>query len=333
VRSIDSGISCALAASESRFYPEQAVSFRPSTANLQLGDKIYFRFAMRIPDPKVVSVPLTIFLGAEEVARLSMASKAGSLGGHLTGEFTPEKKGRYRAWRGFLMGPPRSRGSLWADENFEENRGGRRQRLSQAVVRGEWRCLLGPRELPLLVKQWMEEKVRSRTAPGAHFRLGYRLGLLSPRVMSCRFGIYDDAGDYADSTLQNSATDQRGGTHSRKARASRRVFTIEYRVLGGGDHRVLAWMFFFTSARTGALAASGALRCGCLVRCDRSSGVSIASRERLESIGSAAGIPGSEPRLKLMNILQAQIADLRLLLAPPDTAIGRTSGWAVCSGT
>jgi len=58
-----------VAARRARFIPNKQFSFRPNSANVMLGEKVYFRLAMRQPDPKVASVPLTLFLGDKEIGR------------------------------------------------------------------------------------------------------------------------------------------------------------------------------------------------------------------------------------------------------------------------
>ncbi len=61
------------------FIPSKQFSFRPSSANIQLGEKVYFRLnRARNPDPKVKKVPVRLLLGDnEEVARLSLAPAPG----------------------------------------------------------------------------------------------------------------------------------------------------------------------------------------------------------------------------------------------------------------
>lgn len=58
------------------FVPAKQFSFRPSTANVQLGEKVHFRLGMRRFDAAVRQVPLRIYSGSNEVARLSFAPSA-----------------------------------------------------------------------------------------------------------------------------------------------------------------------------------------------------------------------------------------------------------------
>jgi hypothetical protein len=78
------------------FIPSRQFSFRPNSANILLGEKVYLRLVMRQPDPKVKSVPVTIYFGDQEAGRANMAPVPTSLS-RLTAEFLPERAGRYRA--------------------------------------------------------------------------------------------------------------------------------------------------------------------------------------------------------------------------------------------
>ena len=49
------------------FLPNQQFSLRTSSANILLGEKVYFRVVMRNPDPKVKEVPIVFY---REIRRL-----------------------------------------------------------------------------------------------------------------------------------------------------------------------------------------------------------------------------------------------------------------------
>ena len=55
------------------FIPNHQFSFRPSSANILLGEKVYFRLVLRQPDPNVKSVPVTIYFGDTEAGRTTLA--------------------------------------------------------------------------------------------------------------------------------------------------------------------------------------------------------------------------------------------------------------------
>jgi hypothetical protein len=101
------------------FIPNRQFSFRPNSANILLGEKVYFRVTMRQPDPAVKSVPLTLFYGEQEIGRTTMgASDTGA--GRLTGEFLPERTGRYRAVAKFPDGTTQESRFIVFTENLEE---------------------------------------------------------------------------------------------------------------------------------------------------------------------------------------------------------------------
>jgi len=101
------------------FIPNKQFSFRPNSANVMLGEKVYFRLAMRQPDPKVASVPLTLFLGDKEIGRANMTA-SGTDAGRLVAEFLPERVGRYRALARFPDGTTQESRFIVFTENLEE---------------------------------------------------------------------------------------------------------------------------------------------------------------------------------------------------------------------
>lgn len=101
------------------FIPTRQFSFRPNSANIQLGEKVFFRMTMRQPDDRVKSVALTLFLGEKEIGRANMTA-AGSEVGRLAGEYLPERTGRYRAVAKFPDGTSQESRFIVFNENLEE---------------------------------------------------------------------------------------------------------------------------------------------------------------------------------------------------------------------
>jgi len=101
------------------FIPSHQFSFRPNSANILLGEKVYFRVTMRQNDPNVKSVPIKLYLGEGEVGRVDM-TPASSQGGRLAGEFIPERVGRYRAVASFPDGTSQESRFVVYAENLEE---------------------------------------------------------------------------------------------------------------------------------------------------------------------------------------------------------------------
>jgi len=101
------------------FIPSRQFSFRPNSANLLLGEKVYFHVTMRQADPKVKAVPLTLYLGEAEVGRVNLTAAAAA-GARLSGEFLPERVGRYRAVAQFPDGTSQESRFIVFNENLEE---------------------------------------------------------------------------------------------------------------------------------------------------------------------------------------------------------------------
>jgi hypothetical protein len=101
------------------FIPSRQFSFRPNSANILLGERVYFRVAMRQNDASLKTVPLTLYLGDAEVGRVNMTA-AGSQGGRLAGEFIPQRVGRYRAVASFPDGTSQESRFIVYTENLEE---------------------------------------------------------------------------------------------------------------------------------------------------------------------------------------------------------------------
>jgi hypothetical protein len=101
------------------FIPTRQYSFRPNSANILLGEKVFFRLVLREPDPKLKSVPVTIHLGDTEVGRVNLASGPGVIG-RLTAEYLPERTGRYRATVTLPDGTTQESRFIVFSENLEE---------------------------------------------------------------------------------------------------------------------------------------------------------------------------------------------------------------------
>jgi hypothetical protein len=139
------------------FIPSRQFSFRPNSANILLGERVYFRVTMRQNDPSLKTVSLRLYLGDAEVGRVNMTA-ATPQGGRLTGEFIPERVGRYRAVASFPDGTSQESRFIVYTENLEETE------VAADVVGLRRLCessggrLLGPDDLAQLVKELQSEK-------------------------------------------------------------------------------------------------------------------------------------------------------------------------------
>jgi hypothetical protein len=101
------------------FVPAQQFALRTSTANVALGEKIYFRAVMREPKPGVNQVPLVVKRGLEEVARTALVPEA-STPDKLATEFVPPRAGKYEATAHFPDGTEQTVKFMVFSENLEK---------------------------------------------------------------------------------------------------------------------------------------------------------------------------------------------------------------------
>jgi hypothetical protein len=140
------------------FIPNHQFSFRPSSANILLGEKVYFRLALRQPDPKIKSVPVTIYYGDAEAGRTTLAPAPESVG-RLTAEFLPERIGRYRAVVSLPDGKTQESRFIVFTENLEETEVAADTLYLRRLCEASGGRLLEPAEMPRLLKELNSEKV------------------------------------------------------------------------------------------------------------------------------------------------------------------------------
>ena len=134
------------------FIPNRQFSFRPSSANVLLGEKVYFRLVLRQPDPQVKSVPVTIWYGDREAGRTSLAPLPGSVA-RLTAEFLPERTGRYRAVVNLPDGTIQESRFIVFTENLEETEVAADTLYLRRLCESSGGRLIEPRELPRLLQE------------------------------------------------------------------------------------------------------------------------------------------------------------------------------------
>jgi hypothetical protein len=150
------------------FIPSRQFSFRPNSANILLGEKVYFRLTLRQPDPKVKSVPLTIYCGDTEAGRVNLASSAPDAD-RLTAEFLPAQVGRYRVVARFPDGTTQESRFIVFTENQEETEVVTDSLCLRRLCESSGGRLIDPGDLPELLKELNGEKVdaapRTRLTP------------------------------------------------------------------------------------------------------------------------------------------------------------------------
>jgi hypothetical protein len=139
------------------FIPNHQFSFRPSSANILLGEKVYFRLVLRQPDSKVKSVPVTIHYGDTEVGRVSLAPAA-ETAGRLTADFLPERTGRYRATVSLPDGTTQESRFIVYNENLEETEVATDSLYLRRLCESSGGRLIDASELPKLLKELNTEK-------------------------------------------------------------------------------------------------------------------------------------------------------------------------------
>jgi hypothetical protein len=139
------------------FIPSKQFSFRPNSANVLLGEKVYFRLVLRQPDAKVKSVPLAIFFGDQEVGRANLTPVPSSMS-RLTAEFLPERVGRYRAVVNLPDGTTQESRFIVFTENLEETEIATDALYLRRLCESSGGRLLEPGDLARLLKELSSEK-------------------------------------------------------------------------------------------------------------------------------------------------------------------------------
>jgi hypothetical protein len=129
-----------------------STQLRANTANVPIGEKIYFRAVVRDPKKRSDQAPLVIKRGQEEVARITLTRDPGNAE-RLVGEFLPSKPGRYEATARFLDGTEHKVRFMALDENFEKTEVATDVGYLRALCESSGGRLLRPDELGPLVRE------------------------------------------------------------------------------------------------------------------------------------------------------------------------------------
>ncbi len=129
-----------------------STQLRASTANVPIGEKIYFRALVRDPKKRANEAPLTIRRGQEEVARITLSRDALNAE-RLVGEFLPAKPGRYEATARFVDGSEHKVRFMAFDENLEKTEVATDTGYLRALCESSGGRLLRPDELGPLVRE------------------------------------------------------------------------------------------------------------------------------------------------------------------------------------
>ncbi len=139
------------------FIPTHQFSFRPNSANILLGDKVYFHLTLRNPDPNLKSVPVTISYDDAEAGRTTLVPSPMSTA-RLTAEFLPERAGRYRATVNLPDGTTQESRFIVFTENLEETEVATDTLYLRRLCEASGGRIIDPSELPKLLRELNAEK-------------------------------------------------------------------------------------------------------------------------------------------------------------------------------
>jgi hypothetical protein len=140
------------------FTPNRQFSFRPSSANILLGEKVYFHLTMKQLDPNLKSVPVTIDYGETEVGRTTFSPSTTNVG-RFTAEFLPERTGPYRAVVNLPDGTKQASRFIVFTDNLEETEVATDTLYLRRLCEASGGRMIDPEELPKLLKELNSEKV------------------------------------------------------------------------------------------------------------------------------------------------------------------------------
>ena len=140
------------------FLPTQQFSLRASSANIPLGEKIYFRALKRDAAAKLSDVPLAIADAGGEVGRTALTAADANAPDKFSAEFLPAKPGKYTATAKFPDGTSQSARFIVFDENLEQTEVATDAGYLRKLCESSGGRLLQPEELGKLLAELKHEK-------------------------------------------------------------------------------------------------------------------------------------------------------------------------------
>ena len=140
------------------FIPTRQFSFRPNSANIMLGEKVYFHLTLRQPDPNLKAVPVTISYGDEKAGRTMLAPSAASAS-RLSAEFLPERAWRYRAVVNLPDGTTQESRFVVFSENLEETEVATDALYLRRLCEASGGRIIEAGELPKLIEEMNHQPV------------------------------------------------------------------------------------------------------------------------------------------------------------------------------
>ena len=232
------------------FIPSRQFSFRPNSANILLGEKVYFHLVLRQPDPKLMSVPVTIHYGEAEAGRVNLTPVA-SAAGRLSAEFLPERAGRYRATVNLPDGTTQESRFIVFTENLEETEVATDTLYLRRLCESSGGRLIAAGEFAQVVEGIGQRKKPIRPHGPSCARCGMWLGFFIWRgYCSGWTGFCEDGGAYAEHA-KHPAAPGRGRPRASKGRWAGRCCSAACNTPAPPCSRPSSSMSFFTLAPAG----------------------------------------------------------------------------------
>jgi hypothetical protein len=141
------------------FLPTQQFSLRASSANIPLGEKIYFRAVIRDAARKISEVPLVIARENEEAGRTTLSAADSAAPDKLTAEFLPARPGKFTATAKFPDGTSQTARFIVFDDNLEQTEVATDTTYLRKLCASSGGRLLAPEEFSKLLAELKNEKV------------------------------------------------------------------------------------------------------------------------------------------------------------------------------
>jgi hypothetical protein len=145
------------------FLPAQQFSLRANSANIPLGEKVYFRAIKRDPEVRANDIPLVIESTGGEAGRTTLTAADAASPDKLTADFLPAKAGKYTATARFPDGTKQAARFIVFDENLEETEVATDAGYLRKLCESSGGKLLQPEEFGKILRELKNEKID--TAP------------------------------------------------------------------------------------------------------------------------------------------------------------------------
>jgi hypothetical protein len=141
------------------FLPTEQFSLRASSANIPLGEKIYFRAVIRDAAVTARDIPLVLAQETQEAGRTTLSPTDPASPDKLSAEFLPAKPGKYTATAKFPDGTSQTARFIVFDDNLEQTEVATDAGFLQKLAESSGGRLLQPSELGKFLAELHEVKI------------------------------------------------------------------------------------------------------------------------------------------------------------------------------